>query len=299
MGRNKTILIICLTALIFGFIISAVFFYSSPRPAGSKDRNSFFVDAELASSMTQGAEKCLNDKKNEKIGGGIVNHHLLASGLVSDFFCRVSDKKINRVILLSPNHFGLGSGWLVTGANDWQAAAGAIMTDRIGAEKLAEEKIALIDDRVFAQEHGIGNLMPLVKAYFPNAKVLPIIVKENIPLNRQEELVSALLKIADDETIIIASLDFSHDLSLAEAQVRDEETLKILTDLDYGRIGELNQLGQAANVDSPAVLNIFLRLMFGRDCKNFEQIGHSNSAIISGQPQLASTTSYFTAVYLR
>jgi AmmeMemoRadiSam system protein B len=304
--------------LIAGILFGGSFFYQKNKAAmgqaGQTDEpaakaeqmpaeqptrsNSFFVDQGVADLIVGRAPKCLDDGfEPDSIRGGIVNHHLLASELFSGFFCKVASRNIKRVIILAPNHFGLGGGWVIGGANDWSVGEQKIVSDKEAMEKLSSEGVAAIDDGIFRKEHGVGNLMPAVSKFFPEAKVITLAVKEKIPADSQEKLVSALKDLSGDQTMIIASLDFSHDLILKEANLRDEETLPILSELDYESIGKLNQDSEASNVDSPATLNIFLRLMTALEATQFELLGRGNSALISGQPEIAQTTSYFTAVY--
>lgn len=299
-----------LVALI-GFLIGGSFFYQNNKAEQKEVEseitvsqksetkyNSFFLDQGIVDSIVGTASRCLDDGvEPESIKGGIVNHHLLASELFSGFFCKVASRKIKRVIVLAPNHFGLGGGWIVGGVNDWQIGEQKIVSDKEAMEKVSSGGIVFIDDGIFSKEHGVGNLMPAISKFFPEAKVITLAVKEKIPADRQEKLVSTLKELTDDQTIIISSLDFSHDLPLKEASFRDEETLPILSELDYESINKLNQGSEAANVDSPAVLNIFLRLMTALEATQFELLGRGNSALISGQPEIAQTTSYFTAVY--
>lgn len=299
MDKIKLIIVVGLVALLIGLLSGAVFFYWQDRSI-KKPANYFFIDPDLAKRINSPAQTCLKNNGNRfDIIGGIVNHHLLAAELIQKLFCTTASNNVRRVILLAPNHFGLGGGWAISGKNDWQTVAGSVPADSNALDGLLEKRLVSIDDRVFSQEHGIGNLLPAVKNYFPNAAIIPIIVKNSMPVEQQEKLAAGLAEISDNQTIVIASLDFSHDLSLAEANRRDAETLPILTDLNYNQISGLNQTSEAANVDSQSVLGIFLRLMARQQATQFELLGHSNSAIVSGQMDLASTTSYFTAVYRR
>lgn len=297
--------------MLIGVLVGGSFFYQNNKAEQKeveserilpkeevKKHNSFFVDPSVVELIVSQAPNCLSDEVEPKlIKGGIANHHLLASELVSGFFCRVASRETKRVIVLAPNHFGLGGGWVIGGANNWSIGEQELFSDKEGMEKIASFGAATIDDGIFTKEHGIGNLMPAVKHFFPEAKVVTLVIKEKIPTDRQEKLISALKEFSDDQTMIIASLDFSHDLSLEEANAKDEQTLPILSGLDYGKISELNQSSEASNVDSPATLNIFLRVMADLGATDFELLGRGNSALISGQLEARQTTSYFTAVY--
>lgn len=300
MEQRRIIILTASCALILGLIIGAVFSYRQDQASIKAEYNSFFVDASLVELMIDGAPACLKNQANRPtIVGGIVNHHLLAGKLIKEFFCQVASSRIKRVIILAPNHFGLGNGQSISGVNDWQTSQGLLAVDKPAINYLKKNETIAIDDGVFIKEHGIGNLMPLIKIYFPQAKIIPLVIKERISAVNQEKLVQGLQTLTNEKTLVIASLDFSHDLSLTAAEIKDAQTLPILQTASYGRIGELNQISPAANVDSLSVLSIFLRLMAQEQATEFTMLGHSNSALVSGQSDLASTTSYFTAVYSR
>lgn len=297
MSRLKIILILFIAAIL-GLVLGAAFFYGQKNSVSVSPVNKFFVDPELIAGLTQAAPDCLKQYQPEKITGGIVNHHLLATDLLEKFFCRVANKEIKTVIILSPNHFARGSGWAIVSSNDWLTPQGELRADKSKINEIVISGLVSDQSDPFLIEHGVGNLIPLVKVYLPQAKVVPIIIKDGMPADKQQQLVSELEKIIDNQTIIIASLDFSHDLTLAEAEERDKQTLPILNGLAYDQVASLNSDRVAANVDSLSVLNIFLRLLAAKDAKNFALLGQGNSAVISGQLSATSTTSYFTAVYL-
>lgn len=297
MSRPKAI-IIFLIAAILGLILGAAFFYGQKKSVSVLPVKKFFVDPELIAGLTAKAPDCLKQQQTESISGGIVNHHLLASDLLRNFFCRVASDKIKTVIILSPNHFGRGTGWAITSRNNWQVAQGLLLSDSRKISQLTASNLIKADDGPFLTEHGVGNLIPLVKKYLPRAKVVPIIIKDGLPEDKRQQLIAQLEKIIDNETLIIASLDFSHDLPLAEAEERDKQTLPIIIELAYDQVDSLNSGRSAANVDSLPVLNIFLQLMKKKNATEFQLVGRGNSAVISGQLSASSTTSYFTAVYL-
>ena len=291
------IALIFFATLIFGLLLGVAFFYVQQSVNRQYSIATFFIDPDLSKYINQDAAVCRRQKKS-KVVGGIVNHHLLAADLMKNFFCRVASNDVGRVIVISPNHFGRGSGWAVVSVNNWRIIDELLLSDDRAISRLIENSNIKIDNSVFLSEHGIGNLLAAVKYYLPRAKIVAIAVKDNMPESEQQLLIDKLSKIIDDKTIVIASLDFSHNLPLAEAQANDEKTLAVIKNLDNSGVKNLNQ-EPAGNVDSLPALAVFLKLMKAEGANNFELLGHDNSAVISGQLSASNTTSYFTAVYQR
>lgn len=232
------------------------------------------------------------------VRGVIVNHHLLADRLMEDVFCQLRTDEVITVYLISPNHFWIGRGQLTTTAGIWRTPWGEIESD-ITAITGVQAAGVVVDERPFAREHGISNVMPLVAKYLPQARVVPIIVKDTISERERQGLIDWITAHSGEHDLIIASLDFSHYLTSDEADQADELSMAIVRALDYTRVDELNPLGEPDHVDSKPSLDILLRIMTGLGATNFQLLEHTNSAKLTGQLNTPETTSYITGYYYR
>ncbi len=237
------------------------------------------------------------DGYDESIRGIIVNHHLLASKLMAETFCFVASKKKMTVIVLSPNHFMIGRGLSTTGINSFYTPYGILETDKELIQKMSEDNMVTIDDDPFKLEHGVYNLTPFIKRTLPNARIVPIIIKDNITQKEKEILISYLSDLSE-KYLIVASLDFSHYLINEEADKKDAQTLEIINNLEFEKVQTLNINNNPDNVDSKPVLEIILALM-AKQKASFTLLGHSSSAKIFNNPNTAENTSYINGYFRR
>jgi len=149
------------------------------------------------------------------------------------------------------------------------------------------------DAGAFSGEHSVGILIPFVKQYFPEARIVPILVRNHVSRPDMLKLAEQLKRYAKDPgTVILLSMDFSHDKTPKEADKMDERSKAVIQGLDIGRIKD---------VDADNRPGLFMLMKFlkdsGIDSVYFRE--HSNAAIIAGRPDLKSVTSYFTVFFLK
>ena len=112
---------------------------------------------------------------NDQVFGGIIPHHLLASPLIAGFFEGIAGQKIDTVILLSPNHYGVGYYNISTSKGTWTTIFCNLDTDTSKVTSIVNDKAAFISEDLFDNEHGIYGITPFIKKSFPNAKIIPIV----------------------------------------------------------------------------------------------------------------------------
>lgn len=237
------------------------------------------------------------DNYNSNIKGVAVNHHLLAGKLIARAFCAVATDKEMAVFIISPNHFMLGRGQATVSAYDFNTPYGILESDKMIIQKISDDGIATIDEGPFEREHGIYGLTPFLKKTMPNAKIIPIIIKDNISQENKDKLVQFLSNSLPNNSLIIASLDFSHYLNSDQADINDARTLEIIKGLNYDAVKGLNKDNKPDNVDSKPTLEMFLKLMTLKEANNFKLLDNSNSAKLIGDLKITETTSYITGYF--
>ena len=231
------------------------------------------------------------------VKGLIINHHVLAIDLMARVMSVVGSSTPDTVILLSPNHFMVGRGQAITSLEDWQTPYGILSADKNFLAPVIDSGLVSVDEAPFIQEHGVANIIPFIKRQLPQTKIVPIILKDSIADKQLLPLADLLAQKDNTKILIIASLDFSHYLSLEQANAHDHETEKLLNDCDYVAVDKLNVGRAPNNVDSKPTLKLFLDLLCDKNKKSFHLIDHSNSAIIINNRKLPETTSYFTGFF--
>jgi len=182
-----------------------------------------------------------SDSGNKQdIVSGVVPHHLLAKEIIADFFQYISsEEKVETLILLSPDHFHSGTlddyNTFIT--LDWESGSGKkefenIKIDSLLGKKLADDNKIALNSSAIVYDHGITNLIPYIKKYFPESKFLPILIPIDIAKEQIEHLVKTINIESPAQTIIIASVDFSHYLPPHAAGFHDEKSIRVLLNFE-------------------------------------------------------------------
>jgi hypothetical protein len=231
--------------------------------------------------------------ETEKTKGGIVPHHMLASDLMAEFYSKL-DPKTETVILVGPNHDELGASDILTTASNFESLDGIVKNNQKITLNLAQKNLAQINDQVFLKEHSILIHIPYIKHYLPQAKIVPLIFKQKTPLLKIENLKEKLTPYLEQEnTLLIASVDFSHYLAPKISNQKDQESIAAIQQKNYRQI----QTFHHDHLDSPASIILIL--------KTLEEIGYpqpkilqnTDSATLLQDPQ-AENTSYFTVLFV-
>jgi len=260
----------------------------------------FFVASYIKKNQSQSGFLNL---QNALVGNGTTSlgvvsfvspHHLVAEKMTDDIFAQVAEKNKNssvkRIILVSPNHFNLGTGWAISSDADWNLEAGVVVSDKRFVSELGRSGLVHVENDAFQKEHGIENLLPYVKKYFPKAKIMPLMMRDGFPVEKVDELAKLLANNSDGKTLFILSADFSHYLEQNISHLHDEQTIDVLSSLDSER---------ASNVDIDCVPGLQLLMKFSA-LKGFEKFTlekNSNSSEVLGKNFLGENTSYVTGYY--
>lgn len=229
---------------------------------------------------------------SSKIYGAVVPHHLLAYKLIDQVFCILGSNKPHLIILIGPNHFNQGER-ILTSTWGWQTPFGTVEADQEAIQELLAKTSIKINDEVFTNEHSMGNLMPFLKYYLPETRVVPIIFHNDLTKEEASLLSQQLAQLVQEkEGVLMASIDFSHYLTNLEAQQKDQETLEIIKTKNIARLLTLGD----AHLDSPGSMATLLMTIERLGIKDFELLQHTNSGLLIGN-DLIETTSYLTMLF--
>lgn len=235
------------------------------------------------------------DKYPKKHGGlavsGIISpHHDTAAGYTAELFQKIDGFKIERVIIVGPNHENKGAGDILAAPISYTYFGGTVHSDSL-VEKMIRDNMAARDASVFKTEHSIYNIVPYVHYYFPEAKIVPIALSADVGKQQAQGLGKYLSRQMDEGTLLIASIDFSHYLDSEQARVKDLSTKEALMVRDYDKLYSLN----SDYLDSPAAAVVILSAIESEA----EIIRNANSADALGIGSIPVSTSYFTILFRR
>jgi AmmeMemoRadiSam system protein B len=227
-----------------------------------------------------------------RILGGIAPHHGLAVDMIERFYEEISSQnpqKISRVWLLSPDHFKRVKNHVAVCGDDWQTTSRVLEADAAAKSGFSGMKVVETDARLFFEEHGITIHIPLIARYFPNATVVPMILKSNIPDVALLILKNYMLGVMDEGDVIILSMDLSHYKTPEEMALEDERTLKVLANLEPMKTDSID-------IDARRAASLVLRLFRELDAERGVVMEHMDTSDILGY-RVESGTSYATIVY--
>jgi len=226
------------------------------------------------------------------VRGGIIPHHLLASSMIAQFFNRIPETQVDRVVLIGPNHYELGNTDIITSLYDWDTPTGIVSADLSSIHFILDKDYIGTDEVVAEREHSLSGIMPFIAHYFPHAKVVPVIVSMDTDIGTLEDLASSLYSLDDGQTLFVASVDFSHYLSHELATERDSVTLALLQEADIDNLVTLN----SQYTDSPQSLVLLIHIMDKMGLSKLNVLDHTNSGIMTGD-KLSEVTSYFSIAF--
>ncbi|MGC8574950.1 AmmeMemoRadiSam system protein B [Caldisericum sp.] len=221
--------------------------------------------------------------------GGVVPHHLVAKDVIKDFYENISKKvKPDVIVLLSPDHFGkcvsIGASF-ITGNSQFHELSIAI--DEINKIK---SRFNIIEDNASVYlDHGIANHVPFLNNYFKESLVIPILVSPTVSLSIAKEFADTLNNILPLNSLIIASVDFSHYLPKSIEEVHDKKSLRVFLNFEENEFPKID-------VDSWQSLYILRSISIKRGYEKYEIIAHKNAQDYTRE-YLSSSTSYVSCIF--
>lgn len=106
------------------------------------------------------------------------------------------------------------------------------------------------------------------------------------------DLGEKLASLMGENTIILASVDFSHYLKSDEAEKKDQETIYALKNWNLGRIFTMND----DYLDSPASIGVLFKAMEKQGMRDFTILNNTNAGVLLGNKNI-ETTSYITLLF--
>lgn len=296
MGKKNWLLILLLIIVLSGSYFAGVQNESSTdlKPIlGEKENFTQEVKFYDGKTFLEGIESAKGvTKQNYHIRGGIIPHHLFPGFIIADFFKRLSYQNPKTIILIGPNHYEVGSFKALTSLSNWETPYGLVAPDIGMVNKLVSKDLLHINDEVLLNDHAVSAILPFVKYYIGDGKIVPILLKRGFSESDSDILVSEIAEMADENTVYVAAVDFSHYLTSEEAKKKDDITLKIMQDFDYPNLYLLNN----DYLDSPPSIGVLLKIMQKLNAQNSEILFHTNSGEMQKNSSI-ETTSYFSIAY--
>jgi len=270
----------CLAATATGYGANS----TNPFPPQFQDRTLF------ADAIADAEKKALVPRK---LTGITVPHHVVAIDLIAMAFQMVDPGAIDKVVVLFPDHFKRARLPFATSRRAFETVFGPIEAGLPEIRLLLRARGLVEESNLFADDHGIGAVLPFIKHRLPSARIVPVAVSVDARKADLDRLVAQLRRIVGSGTLIVQSSDFSHDLPHGAAVQRDQEVLNVLA---AGRIDAVGRLRQPQHTDSRGAQYLQMRLQQEHFRAQPIVVFNSNSQTYAGL-RVARTTSYIVQLF--
>ncbi len=137
-----------------------------------------------------------------------------------------------RVLLLCPNHRGVGAALAVSPADAWNTPFGPVPVDRKFSGDIVAFNNAVLDDLAHKMEHSLEVQLPLLKILNPDVKIAAVSVGTGEPAVLMEFAAHIAKLLKGTDTLVLASSDMSHFVSAATAKRADSLVINQILKMD-------------------------------------------------------------------
>ena len=141
------------------------------------------------------------------------------------------------VVLLGPNHHGIGERAAVFDAGVWQTPLGDVEVDDVLAAQLCRNVSGFTADcNAHRFEHSLEVMLPFLQVLRPDVKIVPVMLREHSFAQLQRMGAEIAAEVDHDSTLFLASSDMSH---YEPAEVARQHDMPVLDLLVQGRSEEM------------------------------------------------------------
>ncbi|MUN28796.1 AmmeMemoRadiSam system protein B [Sulfuracidifex metallicus] len=199
------------------------------------------------------------------------------------YFQLASEGKPDLIIILGPDHNGLGSVASVWPQGEWLTPLGEVQVDSKAVEFLLDNSDVLApDERAHIYEHSIEVQLPFIQYFFGSFKFVPISVTLQLPETSEKiaEVIDLYIKESGKDIVVISSSDLNHYDPYDITNKKDEMVIEKILSMDYKGLYDV-----IVNKDvtvcgySPIMVSMILASKRG---KKANVLKHANSGDTSG-----------------
>jgi MEMO1 family protein len=193
-----------------------------------------------------------------------------------------------RVIILCPNHTGMGEPLAIVSSGAWRTPLGDVsIAEELAGELMERMPLLSEDEEAHRSEHALEVQLPFLQVLEPNFQFVPIAVGTS-----NFEVLSALgvtianvLAKRSDRALIVASSDMNHYESDSVTRVKDRRAVDQLLALDPRGLYEVVRDGHISICGyGPAVIMLTAAKRLG--ARQAELIRYATSGDISGDKNM-------------
>lgn len=146
----------------------------------------------------------------------------------------------DHVILVGPNHQGLGSPYALYDAGAWRIPGGDVPIDEpLAADLLDNCDLVAEDSRAHSAEHSLEVQVPMLVRANRKVRIVPLLIGGGWPeaggRDQLREIASAIVRTVQDygkPILLLASTDLNHYEDQETSRIKDKLVLEAVVDLD-------------------------------------------------------------------
>lgn len=188
--------------------------------------------------------------QNEKILGVICPHagYMYSGPVAANSYYAISSLKPDVVIILGPNHWGIGCNVATMKEGLWRTPLGDVEVDTDAAIEVNKiSKLIELDFFSHSRDHSLEVQLPMLQEIYSHKfKILPIILI-NQSYNAAKEIGLAISEMAKNKrVVIIGSSDFTHYEENEFAHKQDKELIEPILKMDIDKFYRILQENQVS-----------------------------------------------------
>ena len=185
-----------------------------------------------------------------KIFGVICPHagYMYSGPVAAHSYYAISSLKPDLVIIIGPNHWGIGCNIATMKEVVWKTPLGDVEVDTNAAiEANRNSKLIELDFLSHSKDHSLEVQLPMLQEIYPHKfKILPIILIDQ-SYNAAKEIGLAIAKlIKNKNAVIIGSSDFTHYEKNEFAHKQDKALIEPILKMDVDKFYRILQENQVS-----------------------------------------------------
>ena len=189
-----------------------------------------------------------------------------------------------KVVLLGPNHRGLGAPVALMSQGAWQTPLGEVPLDaELGGELLEQSRLVREDHVAHQYEHSLEVQVPFLQARQPDLRLTPLCLS-GLSLEQCQELgrdLAAVIQRAGEPVLMVASTDMTHYESAEQARDKDSRAIERIQALDPQGLYQ-TVLGQGISMCGVIPTTVCLAAALRLGAGQAELVAYTNSGEATG-----------------
>jgi len=168
---------------------------------------------------------------------GIISPHagyVYSGAVAANGYYETSSMNFDRVVMIGPNHYGIGTGLATVRDGIWETPLGQVEIDTELVSRISENSGILdFDDLAHSRDHCLEVQLPFLQYIKKNQfKLVPIIMIMQDKVTASEIGESIADSTRTLNALLIGSSDFTHYEPNSEAHRKDRELIEAILSLD-------------------------------------------------------------------